>query len=402
MTIEFEHLSQPPGTPKGNLTLANNQQIDEPALKQAVFKEQVRIFITRKRILHAAGPLSSAYFAFLMSEYVALTPILIWWSLLAVVDSVLVLACTVYLRKDVSHVNRPVWLQAHIFGLVLSGFLWGVSILLFYTPQLQGQLYNIVTLVAVSSFSAVVLIPVRAAYLGFFVSITMPAFIFFLWLGDFAHVNQAMGILVIAVITTVFQSSATEHFIDSIEKNYRSIELSKALSLSLEQIKELASRDYLTGLYNRRFGMEGLNHELNRRERYQENLTLAIMDIDHFKQINDKHGHLIGDAVLVEFARRITELLRSEDTFFRYGGEEFVVVFPHTNLQDAQLVAERMRRTICDVDFVVAHKSIEVTVSIGISEFESNDTVEHRISLADNALYKAKNLGRNRVEVVGT
>jgi len=386
-------------TLKGELSLADNHQIDEPRLKRAVFKEQVRIFIIRKRILHVAGPCSGAYFAFLMSEYIAMPIVLFWWSALALVDFTLVFVCTLYLNKDISHENRQFWCQGHIFGLVISGFIWGLSIILFYTPQLQGQLYNIVMLVVVGSFSAVVLIPIRAAYFAFFTTTISPAFIFYIWLGDFAHVNLAVGIVVVGIVTSAFQASATAHFVESIEKKYRSIELAKALSLSLEKIKELASRDYLTGLYNRRFGMEGLNHELHRRERYQENLTLGIMDIDHFKQINDGHGHLVGDAVLVEFSRRITELLRDEDTFFRYGGEEFVVIFPHTKLDDAQLVAERMRRTICDMDFIVAHKSIAVTVSIGISEFENGDTVEHRISLADNALYKAKNSGRNRVEV---
>ena len=383
---------------KHDLETSDILQIDEPQLRRDVFREQVRIFTTRKRLLHLAGPFSAAYFAYVMSDYVAMPTLIIWWSLLTLVDVLFAVLCTVYLNKEVSDHSRRIWSQIQIFGLIISGSLWGVSVILFFSHELQAQLYNVVVLVAVSAFSAVVLFPIRAAYLSFFISATLPAFVFFLWLGDFAHVNLAIGILVMAIVTSLFEASATEHFINSIEKNFRSIALSKALKQSLEINKELASRDYLTGLYNRRFGMESLRQELHRSQRYKEQLTLVIMDIDHFKHINDNHGHLVGDKVLIEFSQRITQLLRSEDVFFRYGGEEFVVVFPHTALDDAEQVAQRMRRTISDTDINVGSKSIAVTVSMGVSEFIEGDSVESRLSKADESLYKAKQLGRNRVE----
>ena len=384
---------------KYDLKVSESEQIDESQLKRDVFREQVRIFTTRKRLLHVAGPFSAAYFAFVMSDYVTPLTLIIWWVALAIVDFLLVFICTIYLHKDVTHKSRRLWCQWQVFGLMVSGSLWGCSVILFYSHELQAQLYNVVVLVAVSAFSAVVLFPVRAAYLTFFVSTTLPAFLFYLWLGDFDHVNLAMGIVVMAIVTSVFESSATVHFINSIEKNFRSIALTNALTKSLEKNKEMASRDYLTGLFNRRFGMDSLKQEWHRSHRYNEPLTLAIMDIDHFKQVNDNHGHLVGDSLLIEFANRITQLLRSEDVFFRYGGEEFVVVFPHTNQEDAQQVAKRMRAIISDSEIKIAHKSIAMTVSMGVSEFKKDDSVEYRLSQADEALYKAKNLGRNRVEV---
>ena len=384
---------------KYDLKVSESEQIDESQLKRDVFREQVRIFTKRKRLLHVAGPFSAAYFAFVMSDYVTPLTLIIWWVALAIVDFLLVFICTIYLHKDVTHKSRRLWCQWQVFGLMVSGSLWGCSVFLFYSLDLQAQLYNVVVLVAVSAFSAVVLFPIRAAYLTFFVSTTLPAFLFYLWLGDFDHVNLAMGIVVMAIVTSVFESSATVHFINSIEKNFRSIALTNALTKSLEKNKEMASRDYLTGLFNRRFGMDSLKQEWHRSHRYNEPLTLAIMDIDHFKQVNDNHGHLVGDSLLIEFANRITQLLRSEDIFFRYGGEEFVVVFPHTNQEDAQQVAKRMRAIISDSEIKIANKSIAMTVSMGVSEFKKNDSVEYRLSQADEALYKAKNLGRNRVEV---
>ena len=150
---------------KYDIKATEAEQIDEPQLKRDVFKEQVRIFTTRKRILHLAGPFSAAYFAYVMSDYVAFSTLLIWWSALAAVDCLLVIVCTLYLNKDINHVNRRIWCQGQIFGLMISGSLWGVSVILFYTHELQAQLYNVVFLVAVSAFSAVVLFPVKAAYL---------------------------------------------------------------------------------------------------------------------------------------------------------------------------------------------------------------------------------------------
>ncbi|MBX9816944.1 MAG: GGDEF domain-containing protein [Burkholderiaceae bacterium] len=164
-----------------------------------------------------------------------------------------------------------------------------------------------------------------------------------------------------------------------------------------KEFEHLANHDSLTGARSRRALMEAAAHELQRARRYGQPLALLMMDIDHFKSINDQHGHLAGDRVLVQFAQTVRSTLRNSDLLGRYGGEEFMVLLPATEAEAALAAAERMRQA------VAAQPSAEgrpaCTVSIGMAKATPNDTqVEALITRADAALYRAKAAGRNRVE----
>lgn len=165
----------------------------------------------------------------------------------------------------------------------------------------------------------------------------------------------------------------------------------------------MAITDPLTGLYNRRYTETHLDNLIARVKGGGNAISLLMMDIDHFKAVNDTHGHNVGDEVLREFAERIAQGVRGIDLAARYGGEEFVVVMPETSAEDAVLVAQRLRQSIADKPFQVSTDDgvLAVTVSIGLAD-TSLASVSDRQSLlqaADEALYKAKNQGRNRVEV---
>jgi two-component system cell cycle response regulator len=165
------------------------------------------------------------------------------------------------------------------------------------------------------------------------------------------------------------------------------------------QMFESASRDALTQVYNKRFFTEQLASEHAYAARHGTDLSLLMFDIDHFKRINDTHGHLAGDYVLAELTRVLMPAIRSEDIVARYGGEEFVVLSRTTGADAAGHLAERLRRSIEQHAFCFADKIIHVTVSIGIAFMPSPDirTAEDLVALADRALYEAKNGGRNRV-----
>jgi len=160
-----------------------------------------------------------------------------------------------------------------------------------------------------------------------------------------------------------------------------------------------AVRDPLTGTYNKRFFMERAEHEIAYAGRHGSPLTLLIFDLDHFKQINDSYGHPAGDAVLTELAGRVDNTLRSEDVFARYGGEEFVVLMRNTPMPEAIGIAQRLRRAISDKPVSHDGQQIQVTVSIGVSDYDTSlsSTVDALIARADTNLYKAKTLGRDRV-----
>jgi two-component system cell cycle response regulator len=162
---------------------------------------------------------------------------------------------------------------------------------------------------------------------------------------------------------------------------------------------EMAITDPLTGLYNRRYMESHLNSLLEQAVSRNKPLTVLVLDIDYFKAINDTHGHDAGDDVLREFSFRIKKSIRGIDLACRYGGEEFVVVMPETDLTVATMVAERLRRRIATEPFPVQNGSntLEVTISIGISALGKEDTAASILKRADMALYRAKRDGRNRV-----
>ncbi|MBV2121792.1 MAG: sensor domain-containing diguanylate cyclase [Candidatus Thiodiazotropha sp. (ex Ctena orbiculata)] len=168
------------------------------------------------------------------------------------------------------------------------------------------------------------------------------------------------------------------------------------------KLGELAITDELTGLYNRRHIMATFESERRRAQRYETPLSLLMIDIDHFKMINDEYGHAAGDAALRGIAEAMTMTVRDEAILARYGGEEFIVVLPMTSESQATIIAERIRRSIGETTIRWKSKKIRMTVSIGVAAYRSN--VAHHsdsitISEADEALYEAKKAGRNRVVV---
>ena len=175
----------------------------------------------------------------------------------------------------------------------------------------------------------------------------------------------------------------------------------KKIQESLAKIQEMAIQDDLTGFYNRRHLMELIENERSRAARTGATFSLAMMDLDKFKSVNDTLGHQAGDAVLMTFANIIRNVLRKTDFCGRYGGEEFLVVLTQTNLREAKVFAERIR--VCVEDCLVFEtekgQKSHVTVSIGLAEHLKTEGVYRTISRADEAVYKAKKNGRNRVEV---
>ena len=165
-----------------------------------------------------------------------------------------------------------------------------------------------------------------------------------------------------------------------------------------EEIYQLTIVDGLTQISNKRYFLEFLEREMGRCHRYNRQLSLIIFDIDHFKKINDVHGHLAGDYVLRELAQLVRKCVRKEECFARYGGEEFAVVIPESGVTKVRQFAEKIRALIAEHTFTFEAKGIPVTVSLGVTDMSAQMTEPMQfIKEADTNLYKAKNSGRNRV-----
>ncbi len=175
-------------------------------------------------------------------------------------------------------------------------------------------------------------------------------------------------------------------------------ELERELQQLQQQYEREAHEDSLLGIPNRRAFMRRLDDEFARAARHRHNLALLLIDLDHFKHVNDRFGHPVGDRVLVTTTRQIVDSVRQIDLVGRYGGEELIVMLPETDLAGAELLAERIRSAIAGFRHWIAGHRVAITVSIGVAVRHLTDfTSERTIHRADQALYHAKHSGRNRV-----
>lgn len=176
--------------------------------------------------------------------------------------------------------------------------------------------------------------------------------------------------------------------------------MTEQLEKAHTKLELLACQDSLTGIFNRREFDRLFTIELSRAVRYKHNLSLIMIDLDHFKQVNDKHGHLTGDNVLQTFATLVEKTIRDIDQFARYGGEEFVLILPEVDREGARVLAERIRTLIEDTNFGEADgEPVYITISAGIACYPKNGTSEKEIiNSADKMLYQAKHSGRNHVD----
>lgn len=198
--------------------------------------------------------------------------------------------------------------------------------------------------------------------------------------------------------------------LDEIQKNIEEIiinfpvpesnklDVIKKINFMYSHTRHLSLTDPLTGLYNRRHLDSNLEREFLRAKRYKNDLSIAVIDIDFFKKVNDTYGHLCGDYVLKEVAYMILETLRKTDMVFRYGGEEFVAILTETPLDKAVIPLERLRHAVENYPFSYNGTEFTVTISIGVSSAEKGfETASEFLDNADQALYYAKNNGRNSV-----
>lgn len=166
-----------------------------------------------------------------------------------------------------------------------------------------------------------------------------------------------------------------------------------------EELNNLATKDPLTESYNRRYFFTLAQRETTKAERHIRVLSVLMIDIDHFKKINDTYGHAAGDQSLIELANRCREICRESDIFGRIGGEEFAICCPDTNLDGARILAERIRDAVSDIKVEQNGNTISFTLSIGVTQLKIGESFDEALHRADEFLYLAKNNGRDRVEM---
>lgn len=215
-----------------------------------------------------------------------------------------------------------------------------------------------------------------------------------LLLEPITYKNIMLGVVVL--VNTIEFSKNT---IDKLSFFSQSLSLAFRNAITHNQMQKLAAIDGLTGLYNRRFGSIRLQEEFGRAIRSNLPISLLMFDVDYFKSVNDTYGHLIGDRVLLSISKCATASIREGDVLLRYGGEEFLCILPGASQNDAMIIAERIRVMVMDSVVKNGEQEIQVTISVGVVSFPSTEITdcEQFIKMADDAMYTAKETGRNRV-----
>jgi two-component system cell cycle response regulator len=208
--------------------------------------------------------------------------------------------------------------------------------------------------------------------------------------------DRFVGLLALAGARVGRMTPETEAFMNRVANQAQIVVENSRL---VERLRNLSIRDGLTDLYNHRHSMETLSNEFARIGRYESSVSVLMVDIDHFKLVNDSHGHQAGDVVLRDVARLLVGGLRSVDIVGRYGGEEFLAVLPQTGYAEALATAERLRRRIEEHSFHAGEAPLEISVSIGVATYPGAGvkSASELIHVCDQALYRAKEAGRNRV-----
>ncbi len=213
---------------------------------------------------------------------------------------------------------------------------------------------------------------------------------------DIKSLQTGLGLGAIEYLVKPFNAA---ELIARIEVALRIKFLQDDLMRANAELQSMALTDPLTGLRNRRFLSEHLQDLLPVARRYKEPLCCTMVDIDHFKQVNDTYGHPVGDEVLLTLAKLMKSSLREADIVGRYGGEEFIIVSPRTDLKAGHLVTERLRKTVENTTFSTAKGDLSITISVGFAVYDpaNPESAYDLIERADTALYAAKNAGRNKV-----
>jgi len=316
--------------------------------------------------------------------------LLIWLGIVVVASLIRLSLFVTYRRQSPDGKNILKWEKPYFITLMLSSFIWGFGIV--YLSYNLSFLYQAITyflLIGMAGSALTVYSALRYFSIPVVAIILLPITVRFLFLEQDAALMMSFA----GIIFMVSAYRATRVLSDTLHYSYM---LTHALSRANEEAEKLASTDMLTGLNNRRAFTDLSNIQIEYCKRHENPVTAIILDVDHFKDINDKYGHAAGDAALQHLAEILQTITRSSDIIGRIGGEEFAVLLINTHVNEAVLVAEKLRNWIADHPVHIEEEYFSMTVSIGVAS-DNNYNLELLLNLADKAMYKAKQAGRNRV-----
>ncbi len=287
------------------------------------------------------------------------------------------------------------WAFTFTLASAAMGCLWGLlASTVFVTADPVYIVFTVFVLGGMSAGAATHNSPHLPAYYGFTAPAALPVIVALLTRGAAMPIGMGLMLLAFAAVLTVVARDNNRRLVDYIRMKIEQAALNDELQELTRELEKRSATDSLTGAWNRAQLDRVIASELDRSLRFRQPVSLIMLDIDHFKQVNDTYGHRAGDAVLCELVEVIGAAIRSIDTLFRWGGEEFVVVAPFTGYRGAERLAEAMRSAVEQHHFAGVGSA---TISLGVTEHIAAEDAETWFHRVDEALYRAKTGGRNRV-----
>lgn len=367
-----------------------------------------RTLLERARLASMMAPLGTLYIAWLAWDSSPLLWVIGWMLLNSLSDGISFVLATRWLKQSIAYERMAGALNWQIVLRVFQGLSWGAAIVIFHgqgTDAAISDMLILLVLISISAVSVTNMAPSIVTMLTFCASILIVPFIYFLSLGETLYVNMSIGLGILFLIEMQVGWDAYRQFVEGMRQlvqnrsNRRQLEIrNKQLDALNQTLQVMAVHDQLTGLYNRHFIVEQLERQYEMFGRYRTACSMVLIDIDHFKDVNDTFGHGVGDTVLVSFARCVEPLLRQGDFFGRYGGEEFILVLPMTDRGSAGQLAQRIRTRLKECDLLAGQNGAwSLSASFGVAEIKAVDTLDSWLVRADQALYRAKDNGRDCV-----
>jgi diguanylate cyclase (GGDEF)-like protein len=364
---------------------------DEVALAEHVRAERVRFVFIQSAIPILFSPLAATLLTVTIWDAVAHARLLIWTIGLALIALGRVALIRTYPKTAPGPGRVRAWERTFVASILLVDLWWGLGALTLLVPDAPAEralVFSFLMMMAGGHSASYAAHP--ATVLLGVLALVVPVSARFALVGDRFHV--AMAIAALMFLAATFRSIHTLGYFFG-----RTHRLAHEVQAERDRAETLARTDSLTALYNRRAFYELGEHVVGLAHRHDHPTAVVMLDIDHFKAINDRHGHAAGDAVIGAVAAMIRAHHRTTDIAGRIGGEEFAILLPETPLDAAIVVAERLREAVGNHELAFAGQTLQFTASVGVAGRQPDEALERLIARADAALYAAKHAGRNRV-----
>lgn len=366
-------------------------ELDEQAIARVAQTERLRVFNERS-IIGAVGALAGiALVCWVLLGAAGWTAAMVWTVWMTAVELAIFLAGLRCRRALAGEGSPEFWKHLHFALAGLGGVTWGAAVWFVWRGNnLPSYLATMTILVGVAGVSMVTMASYARATLLFFGGLYLVPFVHTVLHASAVSIYLEVGLLVGFIVQLGYARELGKVVLRDVEQFARNQAL-------VDKLHELLIHDQLTGAYSRRHMFEQMEQQVSIRQRHGASASVIMFDLDHFKAINDNYGHPVGDRALRAVTKAVAAQLRGGDLLGRVGGEEFLVLLPHTGMDAALPLAERLRQTLAATSVAEGGRAIFLPASFGVAELKSAESPAEWFRRVDGALYEAKERGRNQV-----